>query len=174
MPQNISLIDPKAPPKDCVLLFTSDNWYGEKTHRLYIIPGFLVIHVSEVKNVPVDQLVLPLEALPWLVDQIENKFWREPWEGGLPRDVLHVQEAIAGEIIRLGRSNNAGAEILPGFTLRNLSRLNRFAEGEELNGFNCQNDVIPDIVLKEGGLFNLLKSIAERYLKGEFGPTRKK
>jgi hypothetical protein len=128
----------------------------------------VVIHLSVLKTKPRDQLEFPLEALPWLVDSIENGFWKKPSEGGLPRDVFHVKAQIGGEELRLGRSNNAGAEDVPGFTLKNLSRKDHICPASKpLSSFNEQEDVIPDFIMKEGGFFNVLKNLSERYQRGE-------
>lgn len=66
-----------------------------------------------------DQFEIPISALPWLIDNIENKFWRKASEGGLAGDALHVDSEIDGESIRVRFSPNCGDEGIQGFTVEN-------------------------------------------------------
>jgi hypothetical protein len=68
------------------------------------------------------QLQLPLSSLPWLIDLIENKFWKKASEGGLANDKLHVNEIVAEEDLLLRFSPNCQAEGVQGFTLENYSK----------------------------------------------------
>ena len=48
-------------------------------------------------EVPISQIELPLKALPWLIDAVENGFGKKPSEGGLAKDVFNMAETIYGE-----------------------------------------------------------------------------
>ena len=109
---------------------------------------------------PLDQLELPIAAFLWLIDVIENKFWKSPAEGGLD-DVYHMMGTFNDEKIRIGRSANAGAEGVTGFSITNYGRSSYIAKT------TTQDIVIPDALLEEGGLFERLKTVASRIKAGE-------
>ena len=52
-----------------------------------------------------DQLELPIEAVEWLVNTVENKFMKKASEGGLAKDKFNTDTKINEEyiVIRLGR-----------------------------------------------------------------------
>jgi hypothetical protein len=98
---------------------------------------------------------MPLDALPWLVDTIENGFWRKASEGGLAKDVLHVNEVIGGEDLLIRFSPNCRGEGVQGFSLKNYNRKGRVKNWQEMQ--------IPYGVLREAGMLDLWKQlIAER------------
>lgn len=104
------------------------------------------------------QFELPIAALPWLIDTIENKFWKKASEGGLSGDVLHVDNVVEGEDLRVRFSPNCGDEGVQGFTLENYSRTDR--------GQNWQDMQTPYTLLREDGLLDLLKDISMKHRQG--------
>ena len=138
-------------------------------NMIYIYMGNnLIIFNQHLNNPPrfdgpVNQLEFPLAGLPWLVDSIENKFWKKPEEGGLD-GVFHVLATMEGELLRIGRMAHAGAENVPGFNLSNHGR------GGYIDETSPQHHAIADAIMKEGGLFERLKKLSERVRAGEFGP----
>lgn len=104
------------------------------------------------------QFELPTNALPWLIDTIENKFWKKASEGGLPGDVLHVDNIVEGEELRIRFSPNCGGEGVQGFTLENYGRKGRAQNWQEMQ--------LPYTLLREDGLLNLLKDISKQYQQG--------
>ncbi len=117
------------------------------------------------KSIPTDepgfnvaQFEMPTAALPWLIDTIENGFWKKHSEGGLPGDVLHVDQCVQGEDLRIRFSPNCGAEEIKGFTLKNYSRKGRVQ--------NWQDIGIPYSTLRDGGMLDLWKEIALKHGQG--------
>jgi len=102
------------------------------------------------------QIRIPLRALPWLIDTIENKFWKKTSEGGLANNVLHINEMVASEDLLLRFSPNCRAEGVQGFTLENYSHL------PDHHLLNHQSIELPYSLLREGGLLQSWKDIASK------------
>ncbi|WDE03278.1 hypothetical protein SG34_017960 [Thalassomonas viridans] len=98
-----------------------------------------------------EQFILPLNAIPWLVDVIENRFWKKPGQGGAPVDVLHYGHIFNDEDLEVRFTPNCLKEFESGVTITNYSRphgrlkFSRFA--------------IPYYTLKEKRLLEAMKSV---------------
>ena len=103
------------------------------------------------------QTEIPLDALPWIIDIIENKFWKPASQGGLSNSVLHVNNLVAGEDILIRFTPNCGDEGEKGFTLENYARL-------PLRGSdNHQSIQLSNRLLRDSGLLGLFKQIVSKY-----------
>ncbi len=100
------------------------NINPRKQHILYVGFDLLVIQSLQV-GVSIEirnQLVMPISLLDWLIDVIENQFWKKPSEGGLPKN-KHFVEVEQGEEKLVGqRAMHAGAENEMGFSSYNKGR----------------------------------------------------
>ncbi|WDD96958.1 hypothetical protein [Thalassomonas actiniarum] len=98
-----------------------------------------------------EQFILPRSAISWLVDIIENKFWKKPSQGGAPADVLHYEHIFDDEDIEIRFTPNCLKEFESGVSIINYSRphgrlkFSRFA--------------IPYHTLREKKLLQMMKSI---------------
>ncbi|MBV1919552.1 MAG: hypothetical protein KUG73_02640 [Pseudomonadales bacterium] len=100
-----------------------------------------------------EQLEIPISALAWAIDTIDNGFGKKPDEGGLPRDVLHAEKIIEGEELYIRHTMNCGAPRQQGYTLKNFSR-HSYIDTDEY-----QSVQLPDYLLFDEGLLEKLKSL---------------
>ena len=100
-----------------------------------------------------NQLEIPISALAWAIDTIENGFGKKPGEGGLPRDALHAEKIIEGEELYIRRTMNCGGLNQQGYTLKNFSR-HSYIDTDEY-----QSVQLPDYLLFDEGLLEKLKSL---------------
>ena len=100
-----------------------------------------------------EQLEIPIPALAWAIDTIENGFGKKPDEGGLPRDVLHSEKIIEDEELYIRRTMNCGGLNQQGYTLKNFSRYSYIDTDE------YQSVQLPDYLLFDEGLLKKLKSL---------------
>ncbi|WDE04940.1 hypothetical protein SG34_027150 [Thalassomonas viridans] len=98
-----------------------------------------------------EQFVVPLNAMPWLVDIIENKFWKTPAQGGAPADVLHYKNTVDDEKLKIRFTPNCLKKFEPGITIINYSRAERYAEFASI--------AIPYYTLRDKKLFQAMKSV---------------
>lgn len=89
------------------------------------------------------QLMLPLVAIPWIVDSIRNGFWKKPSDGGLPKNKHFVSDIFEEEELVVQRSMNAGAEGEMGFTFYNKSRQSYISPSSK------QSDAYTDKLLED-------------------------
>ena len=149
-------IDYTYNPGEHILLFSSKGilYFLIK----YPAKPMLVKGVSYNTDEPgynLDQFEIPMNALPWLIDTIEKKFWKKASEGGLAGDVLHVDNEVEGENLRIRFSPNCGDEGIQGFTVENYSRKGRYVDWMEMQ--------LPYTLLREDGMLDLLKDIANKH-----------
>ena len=104
------------------------------------------------------QLEFPKQGLPWLVDTIENKFFKLAKEGGLPAGVFHFTEAIEGERLRVDRYFGLGENRETGYAFATIDRRDPNISKEYS---------FTDTALFELGLFAWFKDNAERIRRGE-------
>lgn len=117
-----------------------------------------VLYDTDEPGYDLGQLELPINALPWLIDTIENKFWKKASEGGLPGDTLHVDYIAENENLRIRFSPNCGTEGVQGVTLENYSRKGRHVDWQEMQ--------LPYSLLREDGMLDLLKDIFTQHERG--------
>jgi hypothetical protein len=107
------------------------------------------------------QLEMPKSGIAWIVDTLENKFFKLSHEGGLPADVRHYEEMIEGEKLGIGREMGLGSNDNreAGYSFITMSRPEPGEHmGKELS--------FTDSFLFEHGFFELLKSTAQKIKSG--------
>ncbi|MEW4368104.1 hypothetical protein [Aliikangiella maris] len=102
------------------------------------------------------QSEFPLKSLHWIIDRIENGFWKKPTDGGLSDFERSVSNEFEGEKVGVNVMMHCCAENMHGFNIWNSSRKDYIADipPHEWN--------IPDYMLKDG-LLDELKKIAAKY-----------
>jgi hypothetical protein len=157
MKKQLGLISPDKVPSGMTLAGKYSRSYMDiyiyVSEKISVFLEYIERPISGRSKRPLDQLELPTEAFLWLVDAIENKFWKSPKEGGLD-GIYHMMGTFDGEEIRIGRAANIGAEGVTGFSITNYGRSGYIDEDGE------QDIGIPDVILKEEGLFEKLKAAA--------------
>lgn len=98
-------------------------------------------------------LEVPLKGFKWLMDAIENKFFKTEAEGGLARGIFSAEIEIEGEKLSISRMFG-----IPGYSFTNHSRTAHWAARCGLT--RIQELELPDDLLFEQGYFNELKIIA--------------
>ncbi len=128
------------------------------TERLHVYPSTSK-HYGE-QELLADQFEMPLEAIRWLIDVIEQKFFKSPEDGGLPANKISYEEIVVGEDLHIMRSANAGCPH-PGYAITNGSRRSHMAPR------NMQTLSLSDPWLFQNGLMDYLKSLAHDYENGK-------
>lgn len=98
----------------------------------------------------------PLKALPWIIDRIENGFWKSAEEGGLSNFERSVSQEFDGEIIGINVMMHCCAENVPGYNIWNNNRAS-YIDGDSLQEWDIPNYMLKDSLLDE------LKKIAAQY-----------
>src|SRR5690554_6416020 len=97
------LVDHEAASRDNIYYLAVDDTHAIiATHSYYTDPD---TNESEWLTY---QLEFPKAGLRWIVDTINNMFFKTPNEGGLPSGVYHYEEVIDGEELGLRRSMGLG------------------------------------------------------------------
>ncbi|HCV01536.1 hypothetical protein L1264_12615 [Pseudoalteromonas sp. APAL1] len=158
----MELLNPFNLSKKYEQVFISQN-IGFENEEFFLLKDsnqiiFLVIAPPnfghpDIPNYYVYQLEIPLKAISWLIDSIENKFWNSAKEGGLPSGQYKLKEVVVNETLALYREMNVGAKNQKGFRLANFSRPSRKFDD------NFQEFFITDALLIDGGLLDKLKLI---------------
>lgn len=112
------------------------------------------------KELFANQFEMPLEAIRWFINVIEQKFFKSPEEGGLPANKISYEEVVVGEELHVMRSANAGCAH-PGYVITNGSRRSHMAAR------NLQTQSFSDPWLFQHGLMDYLKSLADAYEQGK-------
>lgn len=107
-----------------------------------------------------DQFEMPLEAIRWFINVVEQKFFKSPEDGGLPANKISYEEIVAGEDLHVMRSANAGCPH-PGYVITNGSRRSHLAAR------NMQTLSFSDPWLFQNGLMDYLKSLADAVEQGK-------
>ena len=98
----------------------------------------------------------PLIALPWIIDRIENGFFKKPAEGGFSNFERSTTAEFNGETIGINAMIHCCAENLPGLNVWNGNRKDYLAN------MTPHEWDIPNTMLKDG-LLDELKKIANEY-----------
>src|SRR5690554_230581 len=108
------------------------------------------------------QLEFPKAGLRWIVDTINNKFFKTPDEGGLPGGVYHYEEVVDGEELGISRDMGLGTNEnrQSGYTFLTLSRR------EEI-GTSAKELSFTDTFLFDRGFLKLIEDTAKRIESGE-------
>jgi len=146
-----------------------DNRTSTITYYLLIIDDFAIIAVCDwftdgetgESEWLTYQLEMPKSGIPWIVNTLENKFFKLSHEGGLPADVRHYEEVVDGEKLGISRAMNLGGgdNREGGYTIKTISRKSEWDTSKYLN--------FTDSFLFEHGFFDLLKSTAEKIQTGD-------
>lgn len=144
-----------------------DDRKPTKTHYILIIDEYAIIArctyfthgITGESEWLTWQLEMPKSGIPWIIDTLENKFFKLSHEGGLPKGVYHHKEEVDGEVLTLGRAASAGGDGIPGYTLATLSRDDEDAMAKTMS--------FSDPLLFDHGFFDVLKDIANRIRRGE-------
>ncbi|PMG49482.1 MULTISPECIES: hypothetical protein [unclassified Shewanella] len=107
----------------------------------------------DIPNYYVEQFELLKKNISWLIDSIENKFWKSAAQGGLPSGLYTYKEEVAGERLAIYREMNVGAQGQKGFRFTNFSRHSRKYDEP------FQDFFVTDLMLLEGGLLKELKKL---------------
>ena len=130
--------------------------YREKLHTYPLTSDFMPGQTELFAN----QFEMPLEAIRWFINVIEQKFFKSPEEGGLPANKISYEEVVAGEELHVMRSANAGCSH-PGYVITNGSRRSHMAS------WDLQTLALSDPWLFQHGLMDYLKSLADAYEQGK-------
>lgn len=134
-----------------------ENYLLVYSERLHVYPPTSPRYGTQ--KLLADQFEMPLEAVRWLINVIEQKFFKSPEEGGLPANKISYEEIVAGEDLHVMRSTNAGCPH-PGYDITNGSRRSH------LSPRNLQTLSLSDPWLFKNGLMDYLKSLADDYEQG--------
>ena len=133
---------------------------------IYIKDNYLVIRTDFwnlfEKNRNTTQEEFPLDSLRWIIDTMENRFFKKPAEGGLPESVRRLDTYVNNELIGINASANCCAEFQPGYEIWNASRNSYITE------IRGQTWPVPTYQFTKNGLLDKLKKIADDYEKGFF------
>ena len=147
-----------------------DNRTSTITYFLLIIEDFALIAVCDwftdgetgESEWLTYQLEMPKSGISWIVNTLENKFFKLSHEGGLPADVRHYEEVVDGEKLGISRAMNLGSgDNREGDY--NFITMSRSDPGERMG----KEMSFTDSFLFEHGFFDLLKNTAEKIQKGE-------
>ena len=112
----------------------------------------------------VDQFEAPLELLTWFPNALEE-FIKPSSQGGLhPGAMTSPDEDVGGEMLCIQRAMDAGNN-QGGYYIVNRSREDRYMKS--LNGYSPMEMSFPENLLYQGGLLNLIKTLGEKYRRGE-------
>lgn len=165
------VIDPMIiPPLLTVSTYQSEGYvligdylnphYNNHHYIIYVGHGLLVFQSlqigksSEIRG----QTIIPLVAVTWLIDTIENKFWLPASQGGLPKNIHFVAAEIEGEQLVVQRCMNAGADGEMGFSLYNKSRAGYVSAKE------TQHSTISDYLLAKEIFPSFKEMLAANYM----------
>lgn len=110
----------------------------------------------------VTQYEMPLDALGWVVNCIETMFERKASQGGLAKDVQHLDKQFSDEYIELRYGVSVGGEGVGGYTLTNFNRDCYILPGEAAQTFSFALSIWQDYARA------MFKDIVSRQKKGEF------
>lgn len=110
------LIRPDSVPSSIELLLDVPDIDNPNSRNVFYKDDFYFVvygasHDKDPTDLVEDQLELPLSSLPWVVDSIENGFWRKPSEGGLPKNKHGVNSFFNDEEILIHERRNGQARV---------------------------------------------------------------
>lgn len=128
------------------------------SERFHTFPDTSPYRAGQTKLLA-DQLEMPLAAIRWFINVIEQKFFKSPEQGGLPAHKLSFKEQVSGEDLHVLRSMNAGCDH-PGYKITNSSRRSHLSSDDP------QTVSLSDPWLFDNGLMDFLKQLADDYEQG--------
>ncbi|WP_281558711.1 hypothetical protein [Thalassomonas sp. RHCl1] len=135
-------------PGEKIYLITNSHEAIFLSKDPYLSTGF---RDEDEPGYSLNEFTVPLSSLSWLVDIIENKFWKKPSQGGAPVDVLHYKNTVGGEDLKIRFTPNCLKEFEPGITIKNYSRPHRRSKFSSI--------AIPYYTLKDKKLLQAMKSV---------------
>ena len=113
------------------------------------------------KRFSVGQFDAPLEVLHWFSEAL-GEFIKPSSQGGPhPGAMTSKDEDVGGEMLCLQRAMDAGNN-QGGYVIVNRSRPSRL-----FDGYSPSEITFPENLLYQGGLLNLIKTLGEKYQRGE-------
>jgi hypothetical protein len=157
----LGLIDHKNLQSDeVVLLALNYEMFQDERNLLIKKGGYLIVSsnfYSKMKKIRrYTQSEYPLTALPWIIDKIENGFFKKKSEGGVSNFERSISAEFDGETIGINAMIHCCAENLPGLNIWNGNRKSY------ISNIAPQRWDIPNYMLK-GGLLEEMKKIAAKY-----------
>lgn len=130
-----------------------NNFLIKKENYLVISTEF---YSKMKKKRRLTQSEYPLTALPWIINQIENVFFKKKDEGGFSVFERSTTAEFDGETIGINAMVHCCAENIPGLNIWNGNRKSYISDKTP------QRWDIPNYMLKDG-LLEELKKIADKY-----------
>lgn len=130
-----------------------NNFLIKKENYLVISTEF---YSKMKKKRRLTQSEYPLTALPWIINQIENGFFKKKDEGGFSAFERSTTAEFDGETIGINAMVHCCAENIPGLNIWNGNRKSYISDKTP------QRWDIPNYMLKDG-LLEELKKIADKY-----------
>jgi hypothetical protein len=170
MIEKFNLIDPDNLAQNTKFLQSFDHpLFKGKEVCFFMIEQHIIIYckkwvtrkISGITKLIANQIEIPAQAIQWIVDTIEIKFFKPPSQGGLPVDKFHHCEIIQDEELCINRSVSSGGEGIGGYRLVNLSRRSYISETD------IQEFAMPDPFLFDHGLMDFLKDLGVKISRGE-------
>lgn len=157
----LGLIDHKNLRSDeVVLLALNYEMFPDKQTLLIKKGSYFVIstdfYSKMEKKRRFTQSEYPVTALPWIIDRIENGFFKKKSEGGFSNFERSTSAEFDGEMIGINAMVHCCAENLPGLNIWNGNRKSY------ISSMTPQKWDIPNYMLKDG-LLDELKKIAAKY-----------
>ena len=161
-------IDPEFMSNDPRIVSTTEDPDDQGRKYYLLVDGdYLLLATNKYRTDPQTgksiwigyQLEFPKQGLPWLVDTIENKFFKLAKEGGLPAGVFVYYETIADEELCVQRCFGLGSCRETGYAFATIDRRGKSGISKEYS--------FTDTALFELGLFAWFKDNAERIRRGE-------
>lgn len=170
MIEKFELIDPDnlAPGTEFFQRFDHPTFKGKEVyffkmgqHIIIYSQKWVTRKISGITKLIANQIEIPAQAIQWIVDTIEIKFFKPPAQGGLPVDKFHHIEKIKDEELMIARGVAIGGEGIGGYDLINLSRQSYISATDK------QEFAMPDPFLFNYGLMDFLKDLGAKISKGE-------
>jgi hypothetical protein len=138
--------------------------FPDKEINVFKKGKYLVIHTkywSKIKKIwRYDQEEFPLISLPWIVDSVENGFFKPQDRGGVSDFERSLRKEFEGEMIGVNAMAHCCAENLPGFNIWNANRKSYISD------IPPHEWDIPSYMLIEQRLLEKLKSLAHDFEQG--------
>jgi len=168
--KHLGLIDYSNIPADYVYIGKLPNALSttkrEIVNDIFIGDNLFIVRkegrLANGKKNSITQFEMPLDALNWVLDSIETMFERKPSQGGLAKDVLHIDKTFDGEELVLRFGVSVAGEGVGGYTLTNFSRDCYILPGEAAQTFSFALSIWQDHAR------DMFKDIVRRYQAGEF------
>lgn len=121
MIEKFELIVPDHLPRQVSLIkkFDANNYsksevffYKNKKHIVIYRQQWFTRKDTGETELLANQIEIPAAGIQWVVDTLENKFFKPHHEGGLPPDKFYYSEVVAGEELVINRGVSVGGKVL--------------------------------------------------------------